>query len=441
MICESFLASEVAGGRMSESSIKIRNISVAERCEVCHKSDMFDPETRHCGRCKQIALTKATVIENLITAPLPEFLIRRFGVNVAIRCSSCGEFIMSRAVVCRHCGTYVRLDEASRATQDERRLTAAFERLHHCKGAASLSWEFLRIHLWGFPLTLLLTPLSAVGSFFLFLRTLWLALFFRLTLSMVGLKEDKRVKEGRRESFVAAAKSLCAFALAASIALTVLYSGLAAIPQFWDTYSKGRQEYGMCRYKEAERLFQEAVRSNPGNLEAQIYYARSIWNQFVPNINADKAKNQDLATRAIREFSNVLKQTEDLKIKDQVYNQIAEIYRATNERSRFEQWMLDRASLPNQTGKNQVDAFINLGTAYANDISLLADKYQIKNRYPRAWHPAGKWTKEDADRARDSAAKAIDYLKRALALAPDHQIAKQLLEQLNNDLLKVKLSL
>src|SRR5438552_3604499 len=129
---------------MSEDGIKIKSVGVAERCDVCHKSDLFDPETRFCLRCKQIAQSKSIEQPLTQTAPPPEFLLRRFSSNVPVRCSNCGEFIMSRSLACRHCGTYLPLQEMAQATLNERKLTEAFERLHQCKAASSLSWEFLR---------------------------------------------------------------------------------------------------------------------------------------------------------------------------------------------------------------------------------------------------------------------------------------------------------
>jgi hypothetical protein len=33
------------------SKIEIKTESLAERCEICHKTDCFDPKTNHCSRC------------------------------------------------------------------------------------------------------------------------------------------------------------------------------------------------------------------------------------------------------------------------------------------------------------------------------------------------------------------------------------------------------
>lgn len=39
-----------------DQQLKIRSTSLAERCEICHKSDQFDPAKNFCSRCQNIAL-------------------------------------------------------------------------------------------------------------------------------------------------------------------------------------------------------------------------------------------------------------------------------------------------------------------------------------------------------------------------------------------------
>jgi hypothetical protein len=216
---------------MSQSSLKINSISAQERCDVCHQSDMFDPETKYCSRCQQIALLKATELTSTNIAPLPDFLTNRLNLNMAIRCHSCNEFIMSRSLNCRHCGAFVRWEEAAHATQQERQFGNIFERLQKCKAASNLSWEFLRLHLWAIPITLLLTPLTAIGSLLLFIRTLWLGVLSFYSLSSINQKNDPRVRDSRREVLSSVAKSGSAFALVSAVAVIIIYSGLIALPQ------------------------------------------------------------------------------------------------------------------------------------------------------------------------------------------------------------------
>src|SRR5262249_39910826 len=157
-----------------------------------------DTETGFCSRCQNIALVKAAAEPAAVSVPIPDFLARRLGLNTAIRCASCGEFIMSRSANCRHCGSRVAFEDAAPAAQYERRLSGAFDWLNQSKAAANLCWEFLRIHLWGFPLTILITPLSAVGSLILFLRTLWLSMVSLIKFGLMDKKADPRISEGRR---------------------------------------------------------------------------------------------------------------------------------------------------------------------------------------------------------------------------------------------------
>ncbi|MEW6738026.1 MAG: zinc ribbon domain-containing protein, partial [Acidobacteriota bacterium] len=397
---------------MAQGDIRIRAISQQERCDVCHQADMFDPETRFCARCQHIALVKAIEQpKEAFAVPLPSFLARRLSSNVAIRCSTCGQFIMSRSPNCRHCGTYVRFHEAAAEATHERLLTEAFERLHYCKAASSLSWEFLRLHMWGFPFTLLLTPLTALGSLILFLRALWLSLISWVKFSRLS-QADPRINEGRHQVITAVGKSAGAFGLVAVAGTVVVLSGLMAIPMFWDNYAKGQNEFEKRRFKEAEQLFGKAIEADPKNIDARFFYARAIWSQYVDDINADRVRNADITQRSITAFRTVLDQAQDLKTKDQVYSQIAEIYKVTQDRNEYEQWMLSRAALPDQTKENKVEAYVKMGTTFANDVTTLVEGYSVKNVYPRVWYPVRLWKTEDAQKVQASVAKAIKYLDR-----------------------------
>jgi hypothetical protein len=197
----------------------------------------------------------------------------------------------------------------------------------------------------------------------------------------------------------------------------------------------------MRRYREAELLFQTALKSNSKNVDAQLYYARSIWKQFKPDIYADKVLNQELASRSISAFIQVLNLTDDSRIKDSVYGQIADIYRATGDRSKYEQWMLDRSALPDQTREKKVETFIKLATFFANDVTSLKERYEIKNSFPRSWQPVSKWSTEDQEKARASAKRSFNYLRRALQLNPKDEVARPLHDQLLLELTKVDLDI
>src|SRR5207253_10258647 len=135
----------------------------------------------------------------------------------------------------------------------------------------------------------------------IFLRTFWLGALSLFKLSLVKGEVDKRIAEGKRDILHAVGRSAATFALIAAVGSIILYSGLIAVPQFWDSYSKGRQEYDRRHYKEAEELFHTATKANPKDIDTRLYYARSIWNQYVFGAYADKARNEDVATRAIIE--------------------------------------------------------------------------------------------------------------------------------------------
>lgn len=426
---------------MSDKNIKIKNINIQERCEVCHQSDMFEPETQFCARCQHIALVKAIEEPKINAAPLPEFLARRVSSNTAIRCTTCNEFIMSRSPTCRHCGTYVRFEEAAQSAQDEQQLARAFEKLHQCKDASSLSWEFIRLHFWGFPLTLLLTPLSAIVSLVLFFRTLWYSYICHTSFSPFVSANDTRITENKREAWLMAGKSASYFLLTATLGTVIVVSGLIFLPAYWDNYAKGRRQFDARNFTEAEQLFATALKNNPKNVDARIYYARAIWSQYVNDSNADQQKNKDIVDRSIAEFRATLDETNDLKTKDLIYGEISDIYKTINNRSEFEQWTLAQAKLPGQSRENQVDCYMKLGSIFAKDITDIYPLYEIKNSLPRAWQPISSWKPEDSKKTRQAAAKASYYFDQALAVGVQTDIVNNLRNHLDREFERIGLTL
>ncbi len=395
---------------MSDNGIKIRNVvNVQERCDVCHQSDMFDPETQFCERCQHIALVQSSREDKLNAAPLPEFLARRLSSNIAIRCRNCDQFIMSRDTSCRHCGVYVRFDESAQDIQSERFLIEAFERLNNCKSASGLSWEYLRFHFWFFPL-LLFTPLTAIGSFVLFVRTLWLSIRCWIRLSYFKKLPDGRIAEGYKDLKHSLGKSAGAFLITATLGAVIAYSGAMMLPIFWDNYSRGQKEFNTGRYAEAEAFFVKALENSPNDIDVHIYYARSISNQYVNDSNADKEKNQATLNRAVAEFRKILGSTKDVSKKDIVYLELASIYKTIGNREEYEQWLLARARIAEQIPKNQADSYLKLATAYGNDISDIMQIYIVKERLERTYQPTNTWKAEDIKQLQSSASKSLSYL-------------------------------
>ncbi|MBK7996075.1 MAG: tetratricopeptide repeat protein [Blastocatellia bacterium] len=422
------------------SDIKIKTVNVQERCEVCHQSDMFDVETQFCGRCQHIALISASREEKVNAAPLPEFLVRRLSSNTPIRCRNCNQFIMSRDASCRHCGTYVRFEESAEAVQAERFLADSFEQLNSCKSAAGVSWDFLKFHFWFFPL-LILTPITAIASFVLFLRTLWFSSRCGIRIYKFLSINDKRINESFRDLKLAVVKSGGAFLITATLGIVVAYSGLMALPMFWDNYAKGQREFTVRNFEDAEKLFAKALENNPDNLDAHIYYARSIWNQYINDSNADKERNKIFLDRSVGEFRLILQKTKDLNRKNEVYLELANIYKTTGDREEYEQWLLARARMLEQTPRNQSDSYMKLALAYANDVTDLMQIYIVKERVGRTYHPVKSWKTEDIEKLQNSAKKALNYLGEGLAIDPQNEQINSLQFNLYREFEKIRLKI
>lgn len=94
------------------------------------------------------------------------------------------------------------------------------------------------------------------------------------------------------------------FSLVFCGAVLILSTGCAKL-QSRDHMNKGIQSYKANKYADAVKHFQEAVRLDPTNSNAQKYLATSYMIQWVPGADSpDNKKNYDLARQ---EFDTVLK--------------------------------------------------------------------------------------------------------------------------------------
>src|SRR4051812_48445769 len=71
---------------MVEWNFTVKNNKNAQRCEVCHKSDLFDPQTNICQRCQPLPIEKLANpdIYSIYTIPAS-----RVASSVAAVLSSC----------------------------------------------------------------------------------------------------------------------------------------------------------------------------------------------------------------------------------------------------------------------------------------------------------------------------------------------------------------
>ena len=94
------------------------------------------------------------------------------------------------------------------------------------------------------------------------------------------------------------------FTLALCAGLVIATAGCAKL-QSRDEMNKGVQAYRNNKYADAVKHFQEAVRLDPTNQNAQLYLATSYMIQWVPG--ADSPDNQKNYNAAQHEFEKVLK--------------------------------------------------------------------------------------------------------------------------------------
>src|SRR5436853_3998074 len=93
------------------------------------------------------------------------------------------------------------------------------------------------------------------------------------------------------------------FSIALCSALLALSSGCAKL-QSRDEMNKGVQSYKNNKYADAVKHFQQAVRLDPTNQNAQLYLATSYMVQWVPGVDSPDNQKNYKAARA--EFQRVL---------------------------------------------------------------------------------------------------------------------------------------
>ena len=93
--------------------------------------------------------------------------------------------------------------------------------------------------------------------------------------------------------------------------LTLMAAGLALLSavgcdklQARDQLNKGVQSYKNTKYEEAIGHFQKAVSLDPGLINARLYLATALANQYIPGVESED--NTRMAQQAIDEFKRVL---------------------------------------------------------------------------------------------------------------------------------------
>ncbi len=59
---------------MAANKIQVKNVSLSERCEVCHQADCFDAENNYCSRCAGADIQiKEIIVESKLSPPVDAY--------------------------------------------------------------------------------------------------------------------------------------------------------------------------------------------------------------------------------------------------------------------------------------------------------------------------------------------------------------------------------
>ena len=181
--------------------------------------------------------------------------------------------------------------------------------------------------------------------------------------------------------------------------------------------SLGLQAFQHARFAEAVQHFSDAVRLDPGYLDAHVYLATAYLQQYVPGLNAPE--NERMAQRAIDEFQQVLVLDPE---NDAALASIASLYLSRKKFEDAREWYEKLTSL----APDNKQAWYTLGViAWRQFYPAYGEaraQAGLKPADPGPL-PGGAARAEMKSRWGAVVAGGIENLRRALSLDPDYDDA------------------
>ncbi|HEY6330694.1 MAG TPA: hypothetical protein VI756_15265 [Blastocatellia bacterium] len=188
-----------------------------------------------------------------------------------------------------------------------------------------------------------------------------------------------------------------------------------------NSLNEGVRAFNGGHYDQAQDLFADALKYNPENTDAQLFYARAINARFEQN------QTEELGLKALDAYQNIINHNQNnpkavdqaLAFEAKAYEDLASAVPEKNQeyKDKARETLLKRADMPGATNKTKADVYYTIGQGYWQEsysISKQFTKTQATGRIDSSV-PA-----TSADKMKAAILKAHEYLQKALAIEPDY---------------------
>lgn len=145
---------------------------------------------------------------------------------------------------------------------------------------------------------------------------------------------------------------ICTLAILALLATAGAGCSLVGKVRAKNELNEAAKSYKEGHFEDAEQHAKRALSLDPSNRTALIFVARIIHQQYKPGVEA--ADNVQRARDAIEAYKQVLANDPS---NEEAYKAISVLYAAVKDETNLRNWIMARASDPNQTNEKRAEAY------------------------------------------------------------------------------------
>jgi tetratricopeptide (TPR) repeat protein len=172
-------------------------------------------------------------------------------------------------------------------------------------------------------------------------------------------------------------------------------------------------------FKEAQRLSEEALRLNPANEQAQFFIARSIHSQYKQGI--ETPENRKVALDAIEAYKFILNKIDRNNYES--YRAVAALYGFIGEYEMQRRWIEQRAEDKSVESAQRAEAYTFLASKDWDCSLQITDRKEnqkpIKIRGKTYIQYLKPKDPRDFESIRECTSQGLDYIEKAISLAPN----------------------